>query len=395
MERLSDRLVNWASILDDETRRQAERTASLPFVHPHVALMPDAHLGKGATVGSVLPTKGAIIPAAVGVDIGCGMIAVRTPWAAGEVRSRGPLAALRGDIERAVPLSAGKYNKSLTESARRRVKELEARADELGDDVLRSVTSTAPNWTMQLGSLGSGNHFIEVTVDEQDRVWLFLHSGSRGVGNKIAQKHIAIAQERARRDALDLPDRDLAWLDEGTPEFDRYIAELRWAQHFALLNREEMMDRVAGCLAVHMRAGETPELERINCHHNFSERERHVGADVWVSRKGAIQAKKGQAGLIPGSMGTASYIVSGLGNPLALESAPHGAGRMFSRTRARKTFTRSQLEESMKGIEWRHSDAFLDEIPGAYKPVNVVMRDAKDLVEVRHTLRQLVNVKGD
>jgi tRNA-splicing ligase RtcB len=248
---------------------------------------------------------------------------------------------------------------------------------------------------MQLGSLGSGNHFIEVTVDEQDRVWLFLHSGSRGVGNKIAQKHIAIAQERARRDALDLPDRDLAWLDEGTPEFDRYIAELRWAQHFALLNREEMMDRVAGCLAVHMRADETPELERINCHHNFSERERHVGADVWVSRKGAIQAKKGQAGLIPGSMGTASYIVSGLGNPLALESAPHGAGRMFSRTRARKTFTRAQLEESMKGIEWRHSDAFLDEIPGAYKPVNVVMRDAKDLVEVRHTLRQLVNVKGD
>jgi tRNA-splicing ligase RtcB (3'-phosphate/5'-hydroxy nucleic acid ligase) len=395
VERLSDRLVNWASILDDETRRQAERTASLPFVHPHVALMPDAHLGKGATVGSVLPTKGAIIPAAVGVDIGCGMIAVRTPWAAGEVRARGPLAALRGDIERAVPLSAGKYNKSLTESARRRVKELEARADELGDDVLRSVTSTAPNWTMQLGSLGSGNHFIEVTVDEQDRVWLFLHSGSRGVGNKIAQKHIAIAQERARRDALDLPDRDLAWLDEGTPEFDRYIAELRWAQHFALLNREEMMDRVAGCLAVHMRADETPQLERINCHHNFSERERHVGADLWVSRKGAIQAKKGQAGLIPGSMGTASYIVSGLGNPLALESAPHGAGRMFSRTRARKTFTRAQLEESMKGIEWRHSDAFLDEIPGAYKPVNVVMRDAKDLVEVRHTLRQLVNVKGD
>jgi tRNA-splicing ligase RtcB len=335
------------------------------------------------------------MPAAVGVDIGCGMIAVRTPWAADEVRARGPLAALRGDIERAVPLSAGKYNKSLTESARRRVKELEARADELGHDVLRSVTSTAPNWTMQLGSLGSGNHFIEVTVDEQDRVWLFLHSGSRGVGNKIAQKHIAIAQERARRDALDLPDRDLAWLDEGTPEFDRYIAELRWAQHFALLNREEMMDRVAGCLAVHMRADETPELERINCHHNFSERERHVGADLWVSRKGAIQAKKGQAGLIPGSMGTASYIVSGLGNHLSLESAPHGAGRMFSRTRARKTFTRAQLEESMKGIEWRHSDAFLDEIPGAYKPVNVVMRDAKDLVEVRHTLRQLVNVKGD
>jgi tRNA-splicing ligase RtcB (3'-phosphate/5'-hydroxy nucleic acid ligase) len=395
VERLSDRLLNWASILDDVTRRQAERTASLPFVYPHVALMPDAHLGKGATVGSVLPTKGAIIPAAVGVDIGCGMIAVRTPWSVDDVRARGPLAPLRGEIERAVPLSAGKYNKALTESARHRVKELEAKADELGERVLHSVTTTAPNWTMQLGSLGSGNHFIEVTADEHQRVWLFLHSGSRGVGNKIAQKHIAIAQERARRANLDLPDRDLAWLDEGTPEFDRYIAELRWAQHFALLNREEMMDRVAGCLAAHMRADETPELERINCHHNFSEQERHFDADLWVSRKGAIQAKKGQGGLIPGSMGTASYVVSGLGNPVALESAPHGAGRVYSRTKARKTFSRAQLEESMKGIEWRHSDAFLDEIPAAYKDVDVVMADAADLVEVRHTLRQLVNVKGD
>jgi tRNA-splicing ligase RtcB len=395
VERLSDKLLNWASILDDETRRQAERTALLPFIHPHVALMPDAHLGKGATVGSVLPTKGAIIPAAVGVDIGCGMIAVRTPWSAAEVRARGSLAPLRGDIERAVPLSAGKYNKKLTDGALRRVEELEAKAEELGDRVLHSVTTTAPNWALQLGSLGSGNHFIEVTADEQDRVWLFLHSGSRGVGNKIAQRHIAIAQKRARDEDLDLPDRDLAWLDEGTPEFDRYVAELRWAQHFALLNREEMMDRVAACLAAHMRADETPELERINAHHNFTQRERHFGADLWVSRKGAIQARKGQDGLIPGSMGTASYVVSGLGNPESLESSPHGAGRVFSRTKARKTFTRAQLEESMKGIEWRHSDAFLDEIPAAYKDVDVVMADAADLVEVRHTLRQLVNVKGD
>jgi tRNA-splicing ligase RtcB len=395
VERLSERLVNWASILDEETRRQAERTATLPFIHPHVALMPDAHLGKGATVGSVLPTKGAIIPAAVGVDIGCGMIAVRTPWSVDQVRARGSLAPLRGDIERAVPLSAGKYNKSLTESARRRVGELEEFAGGLGDRVLRSVTSTAPNWVLQLGSLGSGNHFIEVSADEQDRVWLFLHSGSRGVGNKIAMKHIAIAQERARKEQLDLPDRDLAWLDEGTPEFDRYIAELRWAQHFALLNREEMMDRVAARLSAHMRAEETPERERINTHHNFTQRERHFDADVWVTRKGAIQAKRGQPGLIPGSMGTASYVTSGLGNPLALESAPHGAGRAFSRSKARKTFTRAQLEKSMKGIEWRHSDVFLDEIPAAYKDIDVVMADAADLVEVRHTLRQLVNVKGD
>ena len=395
MERLSDRLLNWASILDDETRRQAERTASLPFVLPHVALMPDAHLGKGATVGSVLPTRGAIIPAAVGVDIGCGMIALRTPWSADEVRARGPLAPLRSDIERAVPLSAGRYNKRLTESAKRRVAELEDTARELGPWVLDAVHGAAPNWPLQLGTLGSGNHFIEVTADERDRVWLFLHSGSRGVGNKLASKHIAIAQQRARREHLDLPDRDLAWLDEGTPEFDRYIAELRWAQHFALLNREEMMDRVAACLARHMRVDEFPELERINCHHNFTQRERHDGVDLWVSRKGAIQAKRGQPGLIPGSMGTASYVVSGLGNELALESSPHGAGRAYSRGAARRRFTRSQLEAAMAGIEWRHSDAFLDEIPAAYKDIDVVMADAADLVEVRHTLRQLVNVKGD
>ncbi|WP_448627172.1 RtcB family protein [Geodermatophilus sp. URMC 64] len=393
MEQLSDKLLNWASILDEQTRMQAERTASLPFVHPHVALMPDAHLGKGATVGSVLPTREAIIPAAVGVDIGCGMIAVRTPWSVDEVRARGPLAPLRGDIERAVPLSAGRYNKRLTDTAKTRVAALEEYGEELG--VLQSVNSVAPNWPMQLGSLGSGNHFIEVTADEQQRVWLFLHSGSRGVGNRIASRHIAIARERAHRERLDLPDRDLAWLDEGTREFDRYIAELQWAQRFALLNREEMMDRVADCLARHMREDATPELERINAHHNFTQRERHDGVDLWVSRKGAIQAKQGQDGLIPGSMGTASYVTTGLGNPLALESAPHGAGRAYSRGAARRTFTREQLEAAMAGIEWRHSDVFLDEIPSAYKPVDVVMDDAKDLVEIRHTLRQLVNVKGD
>jgi len=395
VERLSDKLLNWASILDDLTLRQAQNTASLPIVHPHVALMPDAHLGKGATVGSVLPTREAIIPAAVGVDIGCGMIAVRTPWSVDDVRSRGSLAPLRGDIERAVPLSAGKYNRKLTDCARTRVAELEHLAEELSDHVLPAVVGATPNWALQLGSLGSGNHFIEVTADEQERVWLFLHSGSRGVGNKIAMRHIAIARKRADRENLDLPDRDLAWLQEGTPEFDRYIAELRWAQHFALLNREEMMDRVADSLARHMRVDETPRLESVNCHHNFTQHERHFGVDLWVSRKGAIEAKQGQPGLIPGSMGTASYVVSGLGNLDSLNSSPHGAGRAYSRSKARKTFTRAQLEESMAGIEWRHSDAFLDEIPSAYKPVDVVMEDAKDLVEIRHTLRQLVNVKGD
>ena len=219
VERLGDKLLNWASILDDLTLEQAHRTASLPIVHPHVALMPDAHLGKGATVGSVLPTREAIIPAAVGVDIGCGMIAVRTPWSVEEVRDRGPLAPLRGDIERAVPLSAGRYNKRLTPTAEERVADLRELAAALG--VEQSIDATAPNWPLQLGSLGSGNHFIEVTADERRRVWLFLHSGSRGVGNRIASNHIAVAQQRAERDRLDLPERELAWLDEGTREFDR------------------------------------------------------------------------------------------------------------------------------------------------------------------------------
>jgi tRNA-splicing ligase RtcB (3'-phosphate/5'-hydroxy nucleic acid ligase) len=316
---------------------------------------------------------------------------VRTQFHRRELPADKSLAQLRRSIEAAVPLSAGKYNVSLTEAAARRCEELASLAAANGFD----PGAYAGNWQLQLGTLGSGNHFIEVTADEQDRVWLFLHSGSRGVGNKIAMRHIAIARQRAEQERLDLPDRDLAWLEEGTPEFDRYIAELRWAQHFALLNREEMMDRVADCLAVHMRADETPRLESTNCHHNFTQRERHFGVDLWVSRKGAIEAKQGQGGLIPGSMGTASYVVSGLGNELSLNSSPHGAGRAYSRTKARKTFTRAQLEESMAGIEWRHSDAFLDEIPAAYKDVDVVMADAKDLVEIRHTLRQLVNVKGD
>jgi tRNA-splicing ligase RtcB len=343
----------------------------------------------------VIPTQGAIIPAAVGVDIGCGMIALRTPWTVEELLARGSLAPLRGDIERAVPLSAGRYNRRLTDSAQARVGELERYAEELGDGVLARANTAGRNWPLQLGSLGSGNHFIEVTADEQDRVWLFLHSGSRGVGNKLATLHIRAAQERARREHLDLPDRDLAWLDEGSPEFRRYLDDLHWAQRFALLNREEMMDRVAACLAQHMRVDEVPELERINAHHNFTQRERHGGLDLWVSRKGAIQAQRGQPGLIPGSMGTASYVVAGLGNELALESAPHGAGRAYSRGAARRTFTRAQLDASMEGIEWRHSDVFLDEIPAAYKPIDQVMADSTDLVEIRHTLRQLVNVKGD
>ncbi len=242
--------------------------------------------------------------------------------------------------------------------------------------------------------MGSGNHFIEVSLDEEDAVWLFLHSGSRGVGNKIAMHHIKVAQRLMKQYWVSLPDPDLAYLVEGTDEFAAYIRDLRWAQHFALLNREEMMDRVTAC--VEAWVGEpVVERERINCHHNFTERERHFGKDVWLSRKGAIKATAGTPGVIPGSMGTASYVVVGKGNALALHSSPHGAGRSHSRSAARRTFTAGQLREAMRGIEYRDTTAFLDEIPAAYKDIDQVMADAADLVEVRHTLRQLVNVKGD
>ena len=395
MRRINDRLLSWASILEPATEAQAKLTATMPFIHPHVALMPDAHLGLGATVGSVIPTLRAVMPAAVGVDIGCGMIAVRTQFTLSDIEGRsrvpgGTLRRLRERIERAIPLSAGGRNKRIEPSAEGRIRELEALAAESGFNPA-SYTDT---WKLQLGSLGSGNHFIEVSLDETDAVWLFLHSGSRGIGNKIAQHHIQIARSAAERAGLQLPDRDLAHLEEGTKPFDRYLAELGWAQHFALLNREEMMDRVVAEFSEWI--GEpVAERERINCHHNFTREETHFGERVWLSRKGAISARRGELGLIPGSMGTASYVVEGLGNELALQSSPHGAGRAYSRNAARRTFTHEQLREAMAGIEFRDTDAFLDEIPAAYKPIDQIMEDASDLVRVLHTLRQIVNVKGD
>ncbi len=389
MEQISKRLMSWASILEDSTREQAQRTAALPFVFPHVALMPDAHLGQGATVGSVIPTLRAIVPAAVGVDIGCGMIAVRTQFTAEDANGRGDLGLLRRAIERAVPLSAGRYNKS------RYSAETAGRVEVLEElDGSDSADAIAPNWRLQLGSLGSGNHFIEVSLDEDDRIWLFLHSGSRGVGNKLAQRHIKIAQELARKWFINLPDPDLAYLVQETEEFWAYIRDLRWAQHFALLNREEMMHRVLDCVRAWI-GRDVEASETVNTHHNYTARETHFGQEVWLSRKGAIDASAGVPGLIPGSMGTRSYVVTGKGNRLALNSAPHGAGREYSRSAARKKFTRAQLDTAMTGIEWRRTSAFLDEIPGAYKDIDVVMEDARDLVEVRHILRQIVNVKGE
>ena len=286
MEKISDRLLNWASILEPTTRAQAERTASMPFIHPHVALMPDAHLGLGATVGSVIPTDRAVIPAAVGVDIGCGMMAVRTQFTGDDVRGRN-LATLHEQVSRAIPLSAGRYNKKLRETAAARVEELRdlpgaAQAD-----------GVAHNWPLQLGSLGSGNHFIEVCLDEADRVWLFLHSGSRGVGNRLASKHIRVAQERCA--GIDLPDRDLAYLEEGTPEFDAYIEALRWAQRFAAANREEMMDRVAEQVSRFLGT-EVERVTEIGCHHNYTERETHAGRSVWLSARARSPRARGRRG---------------------------------------------------------------------------------------------------
>ena len=390
MERISKRLMNWASILEPKTREQAETASKMPFIFPHLALMPDAHLGKGATVGSVIPTLGAIIPAAVGVDIGCGMIAIKTQLNVTELPAdRRPL---RESIEAAVPLSAGNYNTAITRDYTvARISELEAAAENAEFD----PASYSPNWSLQLGTLGSGNHFIEVSLDENDDVWLFLHSGSRGVGNKIAQHHIKVAQHLCKQWWIDLPDKDLAYLVEGTDEFWTYIRELRWAQKFALLNREEMMDRVADCFATWAGIDRVERVEEINCHHNYTTKERHFGKDVWLSRKGAIDAGVGVPGLIPGSMGTRSYVVVGKGNPVALNSSPHGAGREYSRSAARKAFTHEDLRTAMGDIEYRDTDAFIDEIPAAYKDIDIVMADAKDLVEVTHTLRQIVNVKGD
>lgn len=379
-------VISFASVLEEAALNQAKATATMPFIYPHVALMPDAHYGLGSSVGTVFGTKGAIIPAAVGVDIGCGMIGVRTQFTASDLEGR-DLTRLRDSLERAIPLSPGNYNKgALEDSALVKIGELEALAEKNDVDL-----SHSPKWKQQLGSLGGGNHFIELCLDEEDRVWMFLHSGSRGVGNKIAQKHIRIARDACAGE--DLPDRDLAYLTEGTREFNDYLRELEWAQRFAFLNREEMMDRFAGQLS---RFVGTPvrEIERINCHHNYTVEEEHYGETVWLTRKGAVLADEGTMALIPGSMGTASYVVEGKGNREALRSAPHGAGRRMSRTQAKKTFTAKDLDNRMSGIVYRPGKEWIDEIPDAYKDIDQVMADATDLVSIRHKLRQIVNVKG-
>ena len=401
----TNRLRNFASILDDTTRRQAEALAALPIVDPHIALMPDAHAGKGSSVGTVIPTFCAVIPAAVGVDIGCGTVAVRTAYTRDDLDDLDDrmaatghgLDTLRAAIEAAIPLSPGNYNRSIErEHTAERIDSLERDAEVSCVDLTHS-----PKWREQLGSLGGGNHFIELCLDTDGTVWLFLHSGSRGVGNKIAQRHIRAAQAQRAAAGTVLADRDHAWLDEGTDEFDHYLRELIWAQQFALFNRADMMDRFVTVFADW--AGVDPatvEQDRIDTPHNYISVCNIDGPTVWdnrtvwLTRKGAIDATTGTPGLIPGPMGTPSYVVRGKGNPDALWSAPHGAGRVLSRTQAKKQFTADDLADRMRGIEYRHGDEWIDEIPDAYKPITTVMADAAPLVEVTHELRRILNVKG-
>lgn len=381
---INDKLISWASDIDPGTIRQAEKTARLSIVEGHVALMPDAHVGIGATVGSVIPTKSAVIPAAVGVDIGCGMIAAELDVT--EEQLPDSLEPLLSRIERAIPAGVGKGHEHVSRRVDRWMVEHQP-ATELRGNQKAKVAK-------QFGTLGSGNHFVEVCLDERGRVWVVLHSGSRGIGNQLAQMHIGTARRLAEHLEERLEDRDLAYFLEGTLEFDVYIADMLWAQDYARANRDQMMDSAMRELFAFLGFGR--ETRRINCHHNFTQREVHGGQELWITRKGAIKADVGDLGVIPGSMGTRSYIVQGLGNEASWTSCSHGAGRRHSRTQAKKLFTSQDLADQMEGKVWLADRAhqLVDEIPSAYKDVEQVMADQADLVEVLHTLHQVLNYKG-
>jgi RNA-splicing ligase RtcB len=381
---VNDKLISWASDIDPGTIRQAEKTARLPIVDGHVALMPDAHIGIGATVGSVIPTRGAVIPSAVGVDIGCGMIAVELDVT--EHQLPDTLEPLLSRIEKAIPAGVGKGHDRVARNAERWLA-THLPASDLASDRTAKVLE-------QFGTLGSGNHFFELCVDERSRVWVVLHSGSRGIGNQLAQAHIAKARQLAKEAVLSLEDMDLAYFVQGTAEFDAYIADMLWAQDYARANRDQMMDNAMG--EVFSFLGFGAETKRIDCHHNFTQQETHSGRQLWITRKGAIKADRGDLGVIPGSMGTRSYIVAGRGNPVSWNSCSHGAGRRHSRTQAQKLFTSADLAAQMTGKVWlsKRAEALVDEIPAAYKDIDQVMADQSDLVEVLHTLHQVLNYKG-
>jgi tRNA-splicing ligase RtcB len=383
--------------VDDKAREQLARAAKMPFIFKHVAAMPDVHVGIGATVGSVIPTKGAVIPAAVGVDIGCGMMAARTSLVASDLPDN--LAGIRSAIEAAVPhgrsVGRGKRDKGAWGEPPRVVVDAWASlATRFGHIVAKHPRLRNTNNLMHLGTLGTGNHFIELCLDEEQRVWVMLHSGSRGVGNAIGTFFIELAKQDMRKWHINLPDQDLAYFPEGTDHFDDYVEAVEWAQDFAKLNRQVMMAHVLDAVRSQIAKPFDAECEAVNCHHNYVRREHHFGENVLVTRKGAVRAAKGVMGIIPGSMGAKSFIVRGLGNPESFDSCSHGAGRVMSRTEAKKLVTLDEHLADTAGVECRKDAGVIDETPKAYKPIEAVMAAQADLVEIVHTLKQVVCVKG-
>ncbi len=383
--------------VDDKARDQLARAARMPFIFRHVAAMPDVHVGIGATVGSVIPTKGAVIPAAVGVDIGCGMMAARTSLVASDLPDN--LAGIRSAIEAAVPHGrtsgrGGRDKGAWGEPPRAVVDAWASLATRFGNIVAKHPRLRNTNNLMHLGTLGTGNHFIELCLDEEQRVWVMLHSGSRGVGNAIGTFFIELAKQDMRKWHINLPDQDLAYFPEGTDHFDDYVEAVEWAQDFAKLNRQVMMAHVIDALRGQIAKPFDAECEAVNCHHNYVRREHHFGENVLVTRKGAVRAAKGTMGIIPGSMGAKSFIVRGLGNPESFDSCSHGAGRVMSRTEAKKLVTLDEHLADTAGVECRKDAGVIDETPKAYKPIEAVMAAQADLVEIVHTLKQVVCVKG-
>lgn len=383
--------------VEDMARAQLARAAQMPFVFRHVAAMPDVHVGIGATVGSVIPTKGAVIPAAVGVDIGCGMMAARTSLVASDLPDN--LEGIRAAIERAVPHGRtsghGKRDNGSWGDPPPAIVEawatLAARFQRITDKYPRLKNT---NNLVHLGTLGTGNHFIELCLDTEQRVWIMLHSGSRGVGNAIGSFFIELAKQDMRKWFVNLPDENLAYFPEGTDHFDDYVEAVEWAQDFAALNRRMMMTNVIRALRGQIAKPFDAELEAVNCHHNYVSRENHFGENVLVTRKGAVRAAKGTLGIIPGSMGAKSFIVRGLGNAESFDSCSHGAGRVMSRTAAKKLVTLDEHIRDTEGVECRKDAGVIDETPKAYKPIEAVMAAQADLVEIVHTLKQVVCVKG-
>ena len=383
--------------VDDKARDQLMKAAKMPFIFKHVAAMPDVHVGIGATVGSVIPTKGAVIPAAVGVDIGCGMMAARTSLMASDLPDN--LAGIRSAIEAAVPhgrdVGRGKRDKGSWGDPPPSVVDAWAKlAERFGRIVAKYPRLRNTNNLVHLGTLGTGNHFIELCLDTEQRVWIMLHSGSRGVGNAIGTFFIELAKQDMRKWHINLPDQDLAYFPEGTDHFDDYVEAVEWAQDFAALNRRVMMTHVLDALRKQITKPFEAECEAVNCHHNYVTRENHFGENVLVTRKGAVRAAKGTLGIIPGSMGAKSFIVRGLGNAESFDSCSHGAGRVMSRTQAKKLVTLDEHIADTAGVECRKDEGVIDETPKAYKPIEAVMAAQADLVEIVHTLKQVVCVKG-